>query len=132
MPAGNRPTRTPPLPGAGSHASSVTPGAVGTGQVPPRLVAQLLALSGERDQWERLAVAWARSSYRRGYQNGYDAGYRAGFEEAVLDWKITAAGLTGLGGPSYAELDRRRYPPDGRLAQLARRPGDFQGRGGAS
>ena len=93
-----------------------------------RGLAGLLDLSGERDQRQRLALAWARSEYRRGYHDGHDAGYRAGYELAVAEWKITAAGMTHLGGPSFAELDRRRYPPDGRLSWIIPRPGDDTGR----
>ena len=76
--------------------------------------AEMFAWSDERDQWERLAVAWARSAYRSGYADGYGTGYRTGYERAVVEWKITAAGMTHLGGPSFAELDRKRYPPHGR------------------
>lgn len=83
----------------------------------------LLALSGERDAWERLALDWARSAWR----NGYQAGHHAGYELAVREWKITAAGMTHLGGPSYAELDRRRYPPGGRLSWIIPRPGEADG-----
>ena len=89
--------------------------------------AELLDLSGERDQWERLALAWARSAYRRGYEVGRAAGYRTGYELAVREWKITAAGMTHLGGPTYAELDRRRYPPGGRLSWIIPRPGEADG-----
>ena len=53
-------------------------------------------------------------------QDGHDAGYRAGYEQAVREWKITAAGMTHLGGPTYAEQDKRRYPPDGRQSWIAR------------
>ena len=77
---------------------------------------ELLDLSRERDQWLRLALAWARSEYRRGYQHGHDTGYRTGYELAVTEWKITAAGMTHLGGPTFAELDRKRYPPSGRAS----------------
>jgi len=80
--------------------------------------AELLDLSGERDQWMRLALAWARSAYRSGYQDGHARGYRAGYELAVREWKITAAGMTQLGGPSFAELDKRRYPPHGRKSWI--------------
>ena len=38
------------------------------------LLAGLLALSDERDQWERVALDWARSAWRCGYQAGRDAG----------------------------------------------------------
>ena len=82
-----------------------------------------LALSGERDTWERLALDWARSAYRRGYADGHDTGYRAGYELAVTEWKITAAGMTDLGGRPFAELDRRRYPPGGRQTWIIPRDG---------
>ena len=81
-------------------------------------LAELLELSAERDGWVRLALDWARSAYRRGYRDGHDAGYRTGYDQAVREWKITAAGMTHLGGPPFAELDRRRYPPDGRLSWI--------------
>ena len=93
------------------------------GQVPPRRVELLLALSDERDRWLRLALDWARSAYRSGYRAGHARGYRTGYELAVREWKITAAGMTHLGGPTYAELDRRRYPPGGRLSWIIRRDG---------
>jgi hypothetical protein len=80
----------------------------------------LIALSDERDRWERLALDWARSAYRSGYRAGYESGYRAGYELAVTEWKITAAGMTHLGGPTFAELDRRRYPPGGRKSWINR------------
>ena len=89
---------------------------------------QLLDLSDERDQWEQLALAWARSAYRRGYQDGgHDAGHRSGYELAVTQWKVTAGGMTHLGGPTYAEQDRRRYPPGGRLSWIIPRPGEADG-----
>lgn len=87
----------------------------------------LLDLSNERDLWVRLAVDWARSAFRRGYRAGRDAGYRVGYERAVAQWKITAAGMTHLGGPTYAEADRRRYPPGGRLSWIIPRPGEAGG-----
>ena len=55
------------------------------------------------------------------------SGYRTGYELAVREWKITAAGMTHLGGPTYAELDRRRYPPGGRLSWIIPRPGEADG-----
>jgi len=115
---GRPPASSPPPPQQqGSAAVSVPPG-----------LADLLDLSGERDRWERLARTWARSSYRSGYQDGHDAGYRTGYELAVREWKITAAGMTHLGGPSFKELDRRRYPPGGRLSWIIPRPGEADGR----
>ena len=91
-------------------------------------LAGVLALSDERDRWERLALDWARSAYLSGYHDGHSSGYRVGFEVAVREWKITAAGMTDLGGLAYAEQDRRRYPPGGRLSWIAARPGEADGR----
>ena len=78
----------------------------------------LLEVSDERDLWLRLALDWARSAYRSGYRAGYDAGYRAGYAEAVSDWKVVAGVVSG--GPSFAQLDKRRYPPAGRQSWIIR------------
>ena len=78
----------------------------------------VLDLSNERDQWERFARSWARSEYRRGYADGHRHGYAAGYAQAVADWKVVA-GVT-VGGRSFAELDRARYPPDGRESWIIR------------
>jgi hypothetical protein len=88
----------------------------------PPDIASLLELSDERDQWERLCRSREREAYRHGYSAGRADGYRDGYSQAVIDWKVTAAGMTNLGGPTSAELDRRRYPPDGRLSWI--QPGD--------
>ena len=90
----------------------------------------LLDLSDERDQWERLALDWARSAYRSGYQDGLRAGrvdgYRMGYAAASADWRLAAGPAPRAG--SHAELDRLRYPPGGREHFADPRPGDFQGR----
>ena len=85
----------------------------------------LLALSDERDQWERVALDWARSAWRCGYQAGRDAGYAAGYAQAVTDWKVCVGVLPG--GRPYAEQDRVRYPPGGRLSWIIPRPGEADG-----
>jgi hypothetical protein len=87
----------------------------------------LIALSDERDRWVRLALDWARSAYRSGYADGHRSGYRTGYELAVREWKITARGMTHLGGPTYAEQDRRRYPPGGRKSWIIPRDGEADG-----
>lgn len=86
--------------------------------VDPQFVAALLELSDERDLWLRRLLAAEREAYRRGYEDGRGDGYRDGYSHAVTDWKVTAAGMTKLAGPTFAELDRRRYPPDGRLSWI--------------
>ena len=78
-----------------------------------------LLLSGERDRWHALALSY----FADGYRAGFEAGRDAGDVQAVREWKITAGGMTHLGGPSYAEQDRRRYPPDGRLSWIIPRDG---------
>ena len=85
-------------------------------------IARLLELSDERDQWERLRDA----AYRDGWQAGHDTGWREGYRRAAADWKVTVTN-TGWRGPSpaHAELDRRRYPPGGRLSWLQPRLGDL-------
>jgi hypothetical protein len=57
-------------------------------------------------------------------RRGWRAGYNAGYLNAVTDWKVTAAGMTHLGGPAFAELDRRRYPPGGRKSWFLPKSGD--------
>jgi hypothetical protein len=74
----------------------------------------LLALSDERDLWlRRVLGAW-----RDGYRAGFAAGAEVGYGRAVTDWKVTAGGMTRLGGRTFAELYRRRYPPGGRASWL--------------
>lgn len=93
--------------------------------VSPGTVSRLLALSGERDQWQQFGLEWARWSYRSGYCDGRDDGYRAGFEEAVRGWKVTAGLITG---EAHAELEARRWGPGGREHFGDLRPGDYPGR----
>jgi hypothetical protein len=57
------------------------------------------------------------------YKRGLAAGYRTGYIQAVTDWKVTAGDMS-LGGPTFAELDRRRYPPGGRVSWLLPKLGD--------
>ena len=84
----------------------------------------VLDLSDERDLWmRRIAQAW-----QEGFAAGRAAGYLAGYAQAVADWKVTAAGMTQLGGESFAETERRRYGPGGRKTFSRPRSGDFKGR----
>jgi hypothetical protein len=81
-------------------------------------VARLIAYSDTQDAWlQRLADAW-----EIGRRQGHADGYADGYEQAVTDWKVVAKDLVST-VPAYAELDRRRYPPKGRLAWLNRNGG---------
>ena len=111
---GDRPLKatTPPPQQRGSAAAIVRRGG---------RPAALIALSDERDLQLRLRLA----AWRAGYQAGSAAGYQRGYAQAVRDWKVTAGLLPG--GPTFAELDRRRYPPDGRRSWILPRPGEADG-----
>lgn len=83
-------------------------------------LAELLDRSDERDRCEiRIGQA-----FREGYHVGREGGYQDGYGQAVTDWLVTAGGMTNLAGPTFAEMDRRRYPPDGRLSWIRLRPGE--------
>ena len=72
--------------------------------VPPGAVRRLIALSDERDRWERLALDWARRAYRSGCQDGLRAGrvdgFRLGYAAASADW--LAAGPAPRAGSGEA------------------------------
>lgn len=96
---------------------SVTAGAGRAGQVPPRRVELLLALSDERDQWERWVLAAAREAYRAGRRAGYERGYVDGVEAR----KHAQHMLVDLIGTHLARWDglRRDFGKP--------RPGDYAG-----
>jgi hypothetical protein len=76
-------------------------------------VAALLALSDERDLWlRRVCDAWTE-------------GYAAALDDAVV-----ASLLRIWPRPGHvSEIEKRRYPPDGREHFADPRPGDFPGFG---
>jgi hypothetical protein len=87
----------------------------------------LLALSGERDAHLALRlVAW-RDGYQAGRADGCDDGRRAEARERDRAWNAVAAPIA-RGGPSFAELERRRWGPGGREHFGDPRPGDYPGR----
>jgi hypothetical protein len=69
----------------------------------------------------------AREMYQAGHADGYRAGYRQAGADQTARWNQAAR--AGLGGPSHAELEERRWGPGGREAFAEPRPGDFPGRG---
>src|SRR5215472_9287266 len=86
--------------------------------------AELLDLSGERDVWlRRVYAAW-----RAGYRAGFGAGDAAGSRRTARAWHATAIGLPlSVLGPTWAELERRRWGPGGRAHFGDPRPGDYEG-----
>jgi hypothetical protein len=97
----SRPRKTSPSPQQGSVAASV-----------PGRVAELLALSDERDLWlRRVYDAW-----REGYA-------------AALDDAVTASLARIWPPPGHVtETDKRRWGPGGREHFSDPRPGDYPGR----
>ena len=74
---------------------------------------RLLELSDERDMWLRQVLAAERAAYQRGRAAGMDNGRAAADREHAEAWKAAASPIA-RGGPAHAQLDRLRYPPDGR------------------
>ena len=70
------------------------------------------ARSHERDRWHRAALDY----WADGYRAGYEAGAEVGYARAAEDWKVVHG--MSVGGPTHAELDRRRYPPNGRQSWI--------------
>jgi hypothetical protein len=72
----------------------------------------LLALSDERDTQLRLRHGY----WAEGWRGGYDYGWKQGYEQACADlealWHEVAAKVA-RGGPSHAELERRRWTVHG-------------------
>jgi hypothetical protein len=64
-----------------------------------------------------------------GYRIGFEAGQEIAARRTAREWHVTAAGLPMAAiGPSWAELERRRWGPGGRAHFGDPRPGDFPGR----
>ncbi len=70
-------------------------------------VAWLLTLSDERDQGQRVCLARERAAYERGRADGIEAGRRLEAAERDAGWARIAKPIA-RGGPTYAELQKRR------------------------
>ena len=66
---------------------------------------------------------FARDMYEAGHADGYRAGYQQAGADQAARWNQAAR--AGLGGPSHAELEQRRWGPGGRAHFADPRPGDF-------
>ena len=91
--------------------------------------AVVLALSAERHR----AYLGGLDRQREAFRRGRALGRREGFEEcSKLRNREFRAWVTDChindGTPKYAELERRRWGPDGRAHFADPRPGDFIGR----
>jgi hypothetical protein len=86
-------------------------------------IAGLIALSDERDMWLVRLGAEFRLGWRLGREAGLAEG-RAQAEAADEAWWRDLAARVAHGEPPYSEMDRRRYPPGGRLSWIRKHPGD--------
>ncbi len=91
----------------------------------------LLAVSDERDQWLTRLHAAERAAFARGRAAGRREGYEYAYREMDRRW-VEIARPVARGGPMFAELERKRWGPDGREHFADPRPGDFPGRGAAT
>jgi hypothetical protein len=74
---------------------------------------------------QRLALEMARAAYRLGEADGVARGRQLEAGDLDAAWnRIAAAAL----GPSFDELEGRRWGPGGREHFADPRPGDFPGR----
>jgi hypothetical protein len=113
------------------HTGSGTKGIVTHPAEPPvglaRAVAELLELSGERDQWAQRLGAEYRLGYAIGHAIGVEEGRRLEAADRDRAWNAVARPIA-RGGDTHAELERRRWGPGGRERFGNPRPGDFKGR----
>ena len=73
-------------------------------------------------QWRALA-----DGYRAGLEHGYATGYADAEADMARRWDEIARPVAS--GPPFAELEERRWGPEGREHFGDPRPGDFPGRG---
>jgi hypothetical protein len=88
-------------------------------QHPTRNGRQWLALSDERDAWLRFALDLAADAARAAYLDGYRDGSNGAFTRAA------APGPVITEGPGLAELERRRWGPEGRRGAMLPRAGEY-------
>ena len=97
------------------------------------------ALRGALDEARRVVVEQSAALDRAlasrldwwadGYRAGFVAGDEVGARRAGREWQITARNVgrydVGQHGPTYAQLDRLRYPPHGRVSWMLPNLGDL-------
>jgi hypothetical protein len=85
-------------------------------------IAELIALSDERDLWLRWLLNAQRQAYEAGRADGFAEGWREAEWDMALSWHAAAAPVARSG-----ELQRRRWGPGGREHFADPRPGDYPG-----
>lgn len=91
---------------------------------------ELIARSDERDMYLQRVLEAEKRGYERGYGEGYEAGLKDYYAAREEDWEGVQWHLIGIFQcPDFDELDKLRYPPDGRVAQVMgdASPGEYTG-----
>jgi hypothetical protein len=96
------------------------------GQYDPETVAYVLALSDERDMWQRVGLEREQAAFQHGQAAGIETGRAAGAAELDAAWNKVAAPIAHP-SPSFAELETRRWGPGGRERFGEPREGDYEG-----
>lgn len=92
----------------------------------PEFIKTVLALSDERDAWQRLVDQREHQAWQAGRAEGARAGREALIDEQDAEWRQVRQ-ETARGGPSHAELEERRWGPGGREHYGDPRPGEYRG-----
>ena len=88
-------------------------------------IAELIALSDERDLWLR----WLLAAQRQAYEAGTAGGFAEGWAECEWDHALSWHQLAGQVARS-GDLEHKRWGPGGRARFGDPRPSDFPGWGG--
>lgn len=102
---------------SGQDGGSLDPPGPHGGSVSAPDVAALLALSDERDLWQRFCLERERAAYLAGYEDGERAGYERGARQLEESWPAVVRPVL-QDRPSHAELEERRWGPGGRRQHL--------------
>lgn len=81
----------------------------------------IMALSDERDQWEKRILAAETAAYLRGYEDGFTDGSNSAHNARWVNRVNT------LSWESDAEMTSRRYGPGGRLMSGEVKDNDYMG-----
>jgi hypothetical protein len=99
-------------------------------------IAELFAVSDERDQWQLRLEGEYRTGYDVGYAVGVEVGRRQVLAEETAARRAVAARVAGARPgtryKAFAEVQARRWGPGGREHFADPRPGDYPGRGDAA
>lgn len=94
----------------------------------PQEQRQLLELSDERDQQDRLREKVEREAFQAGRRRGHDEGRREYEAQETEAWRRILQPFS-QDRPTFQEVEERRWGPGGREHFGDPRPGDFVGRG---